>query len=390
MVSFAQLSDNLPIHGISHPVPTTDHVPIRSVDWQDDALVVIDQTLLPDEVVVLRLETYRQVVDAIQRLAVRGAPSIGVAGGFGVVIAFRESSLHRPIDGGIDGVKNLEDDQGGFARAVSELRTARPTAVNLARAVDRVAATAHSGYETMLAEALTIRDEEIAACWSMGEYGSDLLTELGGNRPQRLMTICNTGGLAAVERGTALGVIETMLERGLLEEAIPLETRPLLQGGRLTTWELERMGAPFRLIVDSAGPFLLSRGAADAVLIGADRIAANGDTANKVGSFSLALGARHAGVPFIVVAPESTIDLDTPSGDMIEIEDRGTAEVVHLRKEPIAPSGTRAINPAFDVTPHDLITAIVTDRRVIRLDLGERLSEIPLGPRRGQPSTDHN
>jgi len=183
-------------------------------------------------------------------------------------------------------------------------------------------------------------------------------------------------------------VIETMLERGLLEEALPLETRPLLQGGRLTTWELQRMGAPFRLIVDSAGPFLLSRGAADAVLIGADRIAANGDTANKVGSFSLALGARHAGVPFIVVAPESTIDLDTPSGDMIEIEDRGAAEVVALRSSAIAPPGTEAINPAFDVTPHNLITAIVTDRRVVRLDLGEKLSEVALGPTRGIPPSD--
>ncbi|MEX0667922.1 MAG: S-methyl-5-thioribose-1-phosphate isomerase, partial [Acidimicrobiia bacterium] len=198
------------------------------------------------------------------------------------------------------------------------------------------------------------------------------------------------GGLAAVERGTALGVIETMLERGLLEEAIPLETRPLLQGGRLTTWELQRMGAPFRLIVDSAGPFLLSRGAADAVLIGADRIAANGDTANKVGSFSLALGARHAGVPFIVVAPESTIDLDTASGELIEIEDRGATEVVQLRNSAIAPLGTHSINPAFDVTPHDLITAIVTDRRVIRLDLGEKLSEVPTGPTRGHPPNDQH
>jgi methylthioribose-1-phosphate isomerase len=271
---------------------------------------------------------------------------------------------------------------------VNELRLARPTAVNLARAVDRVAANASGGFDVMLKEALAIRDEEIAASWSMGVYGSDLLIELGGNRPQRLMTICNTGGLAAVERGTALGVIETMLERGLLEEALPLETRPLLQGGRLTTWELQRMGAPFRLIVDSAGPFLLSRGAADAVLVGADRVAANGDTANKVGTFSLALGARHAGVPFIVVAPESTIDLDTPSGDMIEIEDRGAAEVVAVRSTTVAPPGTDAINPAFDITPCDLITAVVTDRRVVRLDLGEKLSEIPHGPTRGHPPSD--
>ena len=360
MVSFGQLSDN-------------PAIPARSVDWQDGALVMIDQTVLPEEVRILRLDSYRPIVDAIKRLSVRGAPSIGVAGAFGVAIAFRE----------------FPGDQEGFARAVTDLRLARPTAVNLARAVDRVAAQSVGGFEAMLEEALTIRDEEIAACWSMGAYGSDLLIELGGERPQRLMTICNTGGLAAVERGTALGVIETMLELGLLEEALPLETRPLLQGGRLTTWELQRMGAPFRLIVDSAGPFLLSRGAADAVLVGADRIAGNGDTANKVGSFSLALGARHAGIPFIVVAPESTIDLDTPSGDMIEIEDRGPAEVVGLRSAAVAPPGTDAINPAFDVTPHDLITAIVTDRRVIRLDLGEKLSEVPIGPTRGHPRSDN-
>jgi methylthioribose-1-phosphate isomerase len=359
MVSFGQLSDN-------------PAIPARSVDWQDDALVLIDQTLLPEQVRLLHLEAYRPVVDAIKRLSVRGAPSIGVAGAFGVAIAFRE----------------LQGDTDGFSRAVNELRLARPTAVNLARAVDRVAANASGGFDVMLKEALAIRDEEIAASWSMGVYGSDLLIELGGNRPQRLMTICNTGGLAAVERGTALGVIETMLERGLLEEALPLETRPLLQGGRLTTWELQRMGAPFRLIVDSAGPFLLSRGAADAVLVGADRVAANGDTANKVGTFSLALGARHAGVPFIVVAPESTIDLDTPSGDMIEIEDRGAAEVVAVRSTTVAPPGTDAINPAFDITPCDLITAVVTDRRVVRLDLGEKLSEIPHGPTRGHPPSD--
>ena len=187
------------------------------------------------------------------------------------------------------------------------------------------------------------------------------------------MTICNTGGLATVERGTALAVIQTLHERGKLAEALPLETRPLLQGGRLTTWELQKMGAPFRLLVDSAGPFLLSRGLADVVLIGADRVAANGDTANKIGSFSLALGAARAGVPFIVVAPESTIDLDTPNGEVIEIEDRGPAEVVGFNGTPTAPPGTQAINPAFDVTPVDLITALVTEERVVRFDRGEKL-----------------
>ncbi|MBA3361048.1 MAG: S-methyl-5-thioribose-1-phosphate isomerase [Acidimicrobiia bacterium] len=343
-------------------------VPLRSVDWDDGAVVIVDQTLLPNELRHLRITNVSHLVGAIKRLAVRGAPSIGVAGALGVALAAR---THPPADQ----AQAFDDD-------VHALRSARPTAVNLARAVDRAAGARGGGYHAILAEGLAIRDEEIASCWSMGIYGSELLIELTGERPQRLMTICNTGGLAAVERGTALGVIQTMLERGLLAEAIPLETRPLLQGGRLTTWELARMGAPFRLIVDSAGPFLLAQGAADAVLVGADRVAANGDTANKVGSFSLALGARNAGVPFIVVAPESSMDLDTPSGEMIEIEDRGSEEVTRAWRETIAPLGTKAINPAFDITPHEMITAVVTDRRVIRLDRGEKLSEVPLGPLR--------
>jgi methylthioribose-1-phosphate isomerase len=167
--------------------------------------------------------------------------------------------------------------------------------------------------------------------------------------------------------------VQTLLERGQLGEAITVETRPLLQGGRLTTWELARMGAPHRLAVDGAGPFLLARGAADIVLIGADRVAANGDTANKIGSFSLALGAAHAGVPFVVVAPESTVDLATKDGSEIQIEDRGPAEVVAFRGTPIAPRGTLAANPAFDVTPAGLVTALVTDRRTVRYDRGETL-----------------
>jgi methylthioribose-1-phosphate isomerase len=347
MVSFGKLSDNLPI---------------RSVDWDRDAVKIIDQTALPNELRYLLLTTVEEVVAAIKRLAVRGAPSIGVAGAFGVVLAARQYQ-------GKD-----------FVRAVEAIRSARPTAVNLARAVDRVLAQA--SIADKLKEATLIRDEEITACWSMGAYGAELLMDLVGARPQRLMTICNTGGLAAVERGTALGVIQTVFEAGLLQEALAVETRPLLQGSRLTTWELLQMGAPFRLLVDSAGPFLLARGGADAVLTGADRIAANGDTANKVGSFALALGARYAGVPFIVVAPESSIDLDTPTGEMIEIEDRGADEVAGAASVRIAPLGVDALNPAFDVTPNDLITAIVTDRRVIRLDRGEKLADVPLGERK--------
>ncbi|MGW0202940.1 S-methyl-5-thioribose-1-phosphate isomerase, partial [Nonomuraea sp. NPDC003201] len=250
----------------------------------------------------------------------------------------------------------------GDPAQIARLRTARPTAVNLAWGVDRAAAHLREGHASVLAAALRVRDDDIAACVAMGERGADLLE---GDR-LRIMTVCNTGGLAAVERGTALGVVQTLHERGRLTEVLALETRPLLQGARLTTWELARMGAPHRLIADSAGPYLLAKGEVDAVLIGADRIAANGDTANKIGSYALALGAERAGVPFVVVAPESTIDQNTPTGEHIEIEDRGADEVVTVRGVRVAPEGTQALNPAFDVTPHDLITAIVTDRRVIR------------------------
>ena len=282
----------------------------------------------------------------------RGAPAIGVAGAFGVALAVRAHGTRGPA----------------FDHAVAQLRQARPTAVNLARMVDRAAARASEGFDAVLAEAQAIQDEERAASVAMGALGADLVLDMVGNPGVRAMTICNTGGLATVERGTALAVIQTLHERGQLAEALALETRPLLQGARLTAWELARMGAPHRLLVDSAAPFMLARGQADVVLTGADRIAANGDTANKIGTFSLALGARHAGVPFIVVAPESTVDADTPDGASIAIEDRGPAEVVSLAGMPTAPDGTAAANPAFDVTPADLITAVVTDRRIIRLD----------------------
>ncbi|MEU8249312.1 S-methyl-5-thioribose-1-phosphate isomerase [Nonomuraea sp. NPDC048916] len=311
---------------------------MRTIDWVDGAVELVDQTRLPDECVMLRISAVDELIDAIQRLAVRGAPALGVAGALGVVLA--------------------GDDQDAIAR----LRAARPTAVNLAWGVDQAAAWLPQGPEAVLETALRIRDEDIAACQAMGERGADLLE---GHR-LRIMTLCNTGGLAAVERGTALGVVQTLHERGRMAEVLALETRPLLQGARLTTWELGRMGVPHRLVADSAGPYLLARGGIDAVLIGADRIAANGDTANKIGSYSLALGAERAGVPFYVVAPETTIDFATPTGEQIEIEDRGSAEVVTIRGVRLAPEGTGAANPAFDVTPHDLITAIITDKRIIR------------------------
>ena len=332
---------------------------------------MVDQTRLPDRYEVMRIETVPDMVAAIRRLSVRGAPAIGVAGGLGVALAIKAHGTSGP----------------GFEGAIRSLREARPTAVNLARMVDRVAPLAPQGLDRVLAEALAIRDEEIAASVSMGEYGADLVTGLVSERAARAMTICNTGGLATIERGTALAVIQTLHERGTLAEALALETRPLLQGARLTAWELARMGAPHRLLVDSAANFMLARRQADVVLTGADRVAANGDTANKIGTFSLALGARYAGVPFIVVAPESTVDMDTPGGEAIPIEDRDAGEVVSVHDRPTAPANTDAANPAFDITPAGLITAIVTDRRVVRLDRGDSLRSVPLGELR-RPATE--
>lgn len=339
---------------------------MRTIDWIDGHIELVDQTKLPVEFSVHRVSHIDDLISDIQRLAVRGAPALGVAGAMGVALLAHQ---HQ---------QDLDKVKAEAAR----LREARPTAVNLSWGVDRALTKLSHGPETVLNEALTIRDEDIAACISMGLYGADLVRDLVTRDKARIMTICNTGGLATVERGTALGVIQTIFEQGWLEEALPVETRPLLQGSRLTAWELQEMGAPFRLMVDSAGPFLMNRGYADAVFIGADRIAANGDTANKIGSYSLALAAHRAGKPFIVVAPESTIDMNTPTGDAIEIEDRGSTEVNSIQGVQTAPEGTNTLNPAFDVTPHELITAIVTDRRVVRPTQGETLDTIELGPTR--------
>jgi methylthioribose-1-phosphate isomerase len=320
---------------------------MRTIDWVDGAVEIIDQTALPAEVAVRRLTTVADLVAAIRSLAVRGAPALGVAGALGVALAARQ----------------FDGDPEARAAAVRDVETARPTAVNLARGARRAAARLADGPEAVLAEACAVRDEEIAASEAMAARGADLMVELCGARPT-LLTHCNTGGLAAVTIGTALGVVGELHRRGALTSVVASETRPLLQGARLTAWELQQWGVPFRVAVDSAGPFLMARGEVDAVILGADRICANGDVINKVGTYAHALGARRAGLPFVVVAPESTVDHDTPDGAAVEIEDRGAAEVTTY---------AGAVNPAFDVTPHDLVTAIVTDRRVIRLDRGDRV-----------------
>jgi len=318
---------------------------VRTIDWVDGAIRIIDQTALPDREVWLDLSTVEQLVGAIQRLAVRGAPALGVAGALGVALAVRQ------VPDGLDA-------------AIRSIRQARPTAVNLARGVDLAAAALPDGPDAVLAAALGLRDAEIAASEAMARLGADLVTRLCGPRA-RVLTHCNTGGLATVTGGTALGVVAELHRRGTLGGVIASETRPLLQGARLTAWELGRLGADYRVAVDGAGPYLMARGEVDVVIVGADRICANGDVVNKVGTYAHALGARAAGIPFLVVAPESTVDDDTPSGAEVPIEDRDPAEVLGFRDARVAPAGAAAVNPAFDVTPHDLVTAIVTQTRVI-------------------------
>ncbi len=313
----------------------------RCIDWRDGAVVLVDQTLLPDEERWLRVVDVDTLVDAIARLAVRGAPALGAAGALGVALA---AAQYR--------------DRAGVVAAANRIRSARPTAVNLGRGVDRALGRLAAGPAAVLAEACAVVEEEAASGRAIGDRGADLLAELCPARPLRVLTHCNTGWLATVEWGTALGVVGVLHERGRLGRVYAGETRPLLQGSRLTAYELARMGADFRVVVDGAAPSLVARGLVDAVLVGADRIAANGDVANKVGTYPLALAAARSGVPFVVAAPESTLDPDTPTGDGVPIEERDPTEV--------APAGVPAYNPAFDITPHDLVTAIVTDRRTIR------------------------
>ena len=227
------------------------------------------------------------------------------------------------------------------------------------------------GVDAVVAEAVELCEEDVRTNQALAERGATLLEELCG-RSLRVHTHCNTGGLACVEWGTALGIVRALHDRGHLTSVTADETRPLLQGSRLTAFELVQMGIDHHIVVDGAGPSLIARGLADAVIVGADRIAANGDVANKIGTYPLALAAARAGIPFVVAAPESTLDPATPSGASIEIEERAGDEVLAVGGQRVAPAGSRAMNPAFDVTPADLVTAIVTERRVIRPALGER------------------
>jgi methylthioribose-1-phosphate isomerase len=324
--------------------------------FERDALWALDQTALPWHEHELELRTPDQVADAIARLAIRGAPLIGVAAGYGVAL-------------GVVG----DPSETGLERACATLVGARPTAINLAWAVARVrtAAGAPPSYDAALAEAHAIHQQEIAASDAMAGHGAELLASA-----RRLMTHCNTGALAAPGRGTALSVAAELHARGLLEHVIATESRPLLQGARLTVWELNRLGIRHELIVDSAAAGLIARGAVDAVIVGCDRVAANGDVANKVGTYGLALAARAAAIPFVVIGPTSTVDLGCSSGAEIVIEERDEAEVLRVSDAAVAPPGTRCRNPAFDVTPAGLVSALVTERGVVRDPDGRSLAAL--------------
>jgi S-methyl-5-thioribose-1-phosphate isomerase len=335
---------------------------VRSIEWREGRIVLIDQTALPGELRTIEVETVDELVGAIERLAVRGAPALGAAGALGVIVALRQAA-------------HAGWDSAATEAAIARLRAARPTAVNLAWGVDRAVARIPDGTDAVEREALAILVEDAAANRAIGERGADLIAALVGESragPVRLQTHCNTGALATVEWGTALGIVRTLHGRGQVLEVYVDETRPLLQGSRLTAWELERLGVPYRVVVDGAGPTVIARGLVDAVVVGADRIAGNGDVVNKIGTYPLALAAARAGIPFVVAAPESTIDPATPTGDDIEIETRVADEVVTVAGVRTAPAAAEALNLAFDVTPADLVTAIVTERRVVRPAAGEK------------------
>jgi S-methyl-5-thioribose-1-phosphate isomerase len=325
----------------------------RSLEWLDDGITTVDQRALPREYRELRLETVDAVIEAIKSLAVRGAPAIGVVGALAVAISARSHTR----DGVCDEVAVRAD--------ATRIANARPTAVNLSFAVHRVLGRLAGGSDAVLDEGLAMLAEDERINRAAADRAAALVLRLCGGAPLRLLTHCNTGRLATVAWGTALGTIRALHEARQVAEVIFGETRPLLQGARLTAWELAEAGIPHRLCVDTAGPVALASGMIDCVLVGADRVCANGDVVNKVGTYSLALAAKRAGVPFIVVAPESTVDESTQSGAEVEIEQRGGAEVTSIGGVEVAPPNTDVFNPAFDVTPADLVTAVVTERGII-------------------------
>ncbi len=340
-------------------------MPTKAIEWLGNRVKILDQTRLPREEAYLELDCYQDIASAIVELKIRGAPAIGICGAYAIAL------------GALEIKSGSKDDFLEKLRIVIQtIATTRPTARNLFQAIERMEQVAEVGKDVeqiktaLVQEAIKIHNEEIEATRKLSQLGAELIKD-----GITILTHCNTGPLATTGYGTALGVIMQAKEQGKKTRVFATETRPLLQGARLTTWELKKANIPVTLITDSMAGYFISRGEIDCVIVGADRIAANGDTANKIGTYTLAVLAKENGVPFYVAAPTTTIDPSLTSGEEIPIEQRHQEEVTHIQGVSIAPEGVEAANPAFDVTPHRYITAIITERGIIREPYEEGLKE---------------
>jgi methylthioribose-1-phosphate isomerase len=340
---------------------------LPTIERESDAVVMIDQRKLPAHEVYVRCKTAAEVARAIKTMVIRGAPAIGVAAALGIALGMRKSKA--------TGTQKFAAE---FQKTCEMMAATRPTAVNLFWAIDRMkrtfAAAAQAGdsveqiKDKLDREAQAIHDEDVASCRALGAFGADIVPA-----DARVLTHCNAGALATAGYGTALGVIRGAIEKGKRVAVFADETRPFLQGARLTAWELVRDGIPTTVITDNMSAALMRQGKVDLVVVGADRIAANGDTANKIGTYGVAVLAREHQIPFYVAAPLSTIDLGTPDGAHIPIEERNPKEVTHVGPSQVAPKGALVWNPAFDVTPHQYIAGIITERGIFRAPYDESL-----------------
>jgi methylthioribose-1-phosphate isomerase len=346
------------------PFDYTSGMASKPVEWIDGKLRLLDQSRLPSEQVFVELDDFGSVVLAIKEMRVRGAPAIGVAAAYGIAL-------------GASRIETADRDEflARLDRVMEEFADSRPTAVNLFRAIDRMKNAAQGEgvadvIGSLVREAKRIHEEEVAATSRLSQLGAGLIWD-----GCRVLTHCNAGPLATAGYGTALGVIRAARGQGKSVSVLATETRPLLQGARLTAWELMQEGIPVTLITDSMAGFFMQQKKVDFVIVGADRIAANGDVANKIGTYALAVLAREHDIPFYVAAPMSTVDLSLSSGDAIPIEERSPEEVTHIQGVRIAPEGVRAANPAFDVTPHSYVTAIITENGIAEAPYAEWLRD---------------